>query len=221
MILKVDSQHFLVLDLDDTIYKELEFLRSGYRHIASLLEPKLNKNIYGEMFSWYSRGLNTFDKIKQKYNPPMTIQELVYEYRSHFPDISLDISEAVFFRELNDIGIRLGLITDGRSKSQRNKLKALCIEGIFEDILISEEFGTEKPHRNNFAFFSEKYPNFNFIYIGDNFNKDFITPKKMGWITIGLLDDGRNIHKQNFDLPLEYHPHFFISQLSDLKFVIK
>ena len=35
-----------------------------------------------------------------------------------------------------------------------------------------------------------------FTYVGDNLNKDFVAPHALGWTTICLRDDGRNIHKQ-------------------------
>lgn len=37
-----------------------------------------------------------------------------------------------------------------------------------------------------------------FTYVGDNPRKDFIAPNALGWLTVCLKDDGRNIHKQDF-----------------------
>lgn len=51
---------------------------------------------------------------------------------------------------------------------------------------------------------------------GDNLRKDFITPNKLGWKTICLLDDGRNIHRQDFSCPEEYLPNVKIHTLKEL-----
>ena len=55
----------------------------------------------------------------------------------------------------------------------------------------------------------------------NNFNKDFVAPNKLGWSTIGLLDDGRNIHKQNHNLSSEYLPKYFVKSLDDIIKIIK
>ena len=87
----------------------------------------------------------------------------------------------------------LGLLTDGRSISQRNKLSAMGITSLFDEILISEEFGSEKPCEDNYLFFQNKYSTNDCVYFGDNFGKDFVTPNRLGWKTIGLLDDGLSL----------------------------
>ena len=44
-----------------------------------------------------------------------------------------------------------------------------------------------------------RYPEcHDFTYVGDNPRKDFISPNALGWLTVCLKDDGRNIHKQDF-----------------------
>ncbi len=53
--------------------------------------------------------------------------ELVTEYRTHAPDIQLHQGVSELLEELAD-QYRLGLITEGYTVSQRNKLKALGLE---------------------------------------------------------------------------------------------
>lgn len=96
--------------------------------------------------------------------------------------------------------VRIGLITDGRSVQQRNKIEVLGLKRWIdeEDIVISEEFGSEKPALENYAYFMKRYLKcHDFTYVGDNLKKDFIAPNSLGWMTVCLKDDGRNIHKQN------------------------
>ena len=50
---------------------------------------------------------------------------------------------------------------------------------------------------------------------GITFGK-IITPNKLGWKTICLLDDGRNIHRQDFSCPEEYLPNVKIHTLKEL-----
>ena len=65
--------------------------------------------------------------------------------------------------------------------------------------VISEDFGSEMPALANFEYFMNRYPEcHDFTYVGDNPRKDFISPNALGWLTVCLKDDGRNIHKQDF-----------------------
>ncbi|WP_368336625.1 hypothetical protein [Parabacteroides merdae] len=74
-----------------------------------------------------------------------------------------------------------------------------------------------KNHQRGISyFFQDKYADAEFVYIGDNLRKDFITPNKLGWKTICLLDDGRNIHRQDFSCPEEYLPNVKIHTLKEL-----
>ena len=77
-------------------------------------------------------------------------------------------------------------------------------------IIVSEEFGSEKPDERNYLYFSEK------LYVGDNPQKDFLAPNRLGWETICLLDNGENIHCQDFSLPVEYLPHYKIRAFDEI-----
>ena len=68
------NKNIIVFDLDDTLYKEVDFLYSAYRHISNMIESKYGINIYGEMKSWYDQGKSTFDLIKEKYKVHLTIR---------------------------------------------------------------------------------------------------------------------------------------------------
>ena len=100
---------------------------------------------------------------------------------------------------------------------QRNKIEALGLSRWMdaEDIVISEEFGSEKPALSNYAYFMERYPEcHDFTYVGDNLKKDFIAPNALGWLTVCLKDDGRNIHRQEVeDLEEGMRPKRWIERL--------
>ncbi len=56
----------------------------------------------------------------------------------------------------------------------------------------------------------------NYIYIADNPKKDFITPNKLGWTSICLLDKGQNVHEQVFTNSIEYNPLFIIKSFNEI-----
>lgn len=69
----------------------------------------------------------------------------------------------------------------------------------------------------------EKYPNSElaFYYVGDNTEKDFLAPNDLGWTTVCLLDDGRNIHKQDFVVVDGYLAKYKIKNIVELLKVIR
>ncbi len=203
MTIRLNERSFFVFDLDDTLFAEIDFLRSAYRQIARELSLHTGEDLYEEMITRYQRKENVFGWIISNYGtvvPDLTKERLLEGYRSHAPEIYLSKDTRKFLDDLRARNIRMGIITDGRSVTQRNKLNALGITDFFCDIIISEEFGSEKPAPANYLFFQDKYPNSDFYFVGDNTGKDFIMPVQLGWTSICIKDAGQNIHRQNFDL---------------------
>ncbi|WP_289197949.1 HAD family hydrolase [Bacteroides acidifaciens] len=205
------DKDIVVFDLDDTLYKEIDYLLSAYHAIADAV----HLDVTDEMLDWYNAGKNAFLCLLGKYDVGLSLAELLEIYRYHEPKISLTPDSDALLSHLRWKNIKVGIISDGRSKTQRNKLKALGLEWI-EDVVISEEFGSEKPCEANYLYFEKKYPGYRFTYIADNLKKDFVTPNRLGWYTICLKDYGRNIHSQNIETTEAQRPQITVENLTDL-----
>ncbi|WP_299782684.1 HAD family hydrolase [uncultured Formosa sp.] len=222
MILK--HKIIVVLDLDDTLYNEIDFLKSAYKEISDIIAKHseiTSESIFNQMMTFYNDKKNTFEEIitsTQVKN--ITVSDLLTIYRNHSPYIVLSKENKETLTYLKANMFKIGLITDGRSTQQRNKIKALGLEHFFDDIIISEEFGSEKPNTNNFKYFNDKYGEATYLYIGDNVKKDFIAPNTLNWYSVCLLDNGVNIHTQDMNLSKEQSPVFKINVLKDIKNVL-
>ena len=145
----------------------------------------------------------------------MTKETLLHWYRTHKPQISLTDGCKGFLSVIVAKGCRLGIITDGRTVTQLNKIEALGLHSLIadEDIVISERFGSEKPSPRNYLYFMNKYgADARYYYIADNTAKDFIAPNRLGWTTVCLKDNGQNIHKQKFSLSDEFLPKYTVEE---------
>jgi putative hydrolase of the HAD superfamily len=216
----------LVFDLDDTLYKEINFLKSGYKEIALFISQRTElsaESVFKTMMSLYWQGANVFYQIIKMYKlSDMFVLTFIDIYRSHKPQLGLEPSEYQLLQELKGKVYKVGLITDGRSLQQRSKIEALGLGSFFDDIIISEEIGTEKPHFNNFKYFENRYGHQKkYIYVGDNTAKDFVAPNALGWTTICLLDNGTNIHKQSFNSDNSKMPLYFVNDLKDIHIILK
>lgn len=217
MTIKLNHRTFFVFDLDDTLFQEVDFLRSAYRAIARNIYEHSGEDIFEEMFARYKNKENVFAWIVSRYGsevPDLTLDRLLKAYREHMPEINLSRETRDFLDKLHSNETRMGLITDGRSITQRNKLKALGISHYFSDIIISEEFGSEKPDPRNFLYFQEKYPGSEFYMVADNTKKDFIIPGSLGWTSICIKDAGQNIHVQNYELLP--NPDYLVNSFKDI-----
>ena len=208
----------IAFDLDDTLYKEIDFLKSAYIEIASIVDKSHSETLYNNMISNYYKGNNVFKFISETY-AAYTVEKLLKIYREHYPSISLSNEEWNVLLKLKTEAIT-GLITDGRSLTQRNKIKALGLENYFDKIVISEEIGYSKPDIRLFNEF-KKYGVSQYYYVANDTRKDFVTPNRIGWITICLLDvNNQNIQKQDFSLSEDYLPQIKIKTLNALLNII-
>ena len=214
------SDTVFVFDLDDTLFSERQYEVSGITAVWIELNqfvPEIRQHISLEnLLKCPTQWVELI--LKSEIENDILNRELLLEiYRSHIPDIELYQDGAQLLSFLVENKAKLAIITDGRSISQRNKLKALRIEQHFEPIIISEETGYVKPSLECYKLVEEMYPSCRFVYIGDNLKKDFITPNSRGWFTYGLKDRGNNVHNQNITIEgTEYLPNYWLTSHIDL-----
>lgn len=208
------SDTVICFDLDDTLYKEIDYLKSAYVEVAAFAG---HPEEVEQMFEWYKSGENAFKNLIDKYELGISVADCLKIYREHYPQIKLDEGVKAYLEGLKESDSKLGLITDGRTLTQRNKIKALGLEGFFDVEIISEEFGSEKPCVKNYEVVMDKFPKRKiFIYVGDNPAKDFFAPNQLRWRTVCLKNDGRNIHRQDMSLSREYMPQRVINKIEEI-----
>jgi putative hydrolase of the HAD superfamily len=209
----------VVFDLDDTLYKEIDFLKSAYQEIADFFRDQYGiYGLWGEMLRYYGENKDVFQEVIDFYKRPVDKDMLLKMYRNHKPHISLDDDTRVVLEELKAKGYGMGIITDGRSNSQINKIDALRLDMYFDEghIFISEVWGYEKIDGVAYKMIEKLFPNSEYVYVGDNPKKDFVAANERGWKTVCLLDNGRNIHKQDFLMSEKYLPKYKIKNIKEL-----
>ena len=197
----------VVFDLDDTLYDEIDYCKSGFNAAAESLakHPKTPnaKNIFESLWKIFNSGnrSTTFnavlDELKIPYNDEM-IKSLIDLYRSHKPNLNLPTESKKVLDQLS-AKYKLAMLTDGFMPAQQLKVRALGIEQYFQQIVYTEELGRQfwKPSPVGFEKLIEELnekPQ-NMAYIADNQLKDFIAPNKLGMATIRIIRTNR-IHNQ-------------------------
>ena len=204
--------HAVVFDLDDTLYAERHYVRSGYhavgRHLRRTLGPRrtTRDGVAAENWLWdrFCRGQadRAFDALNEAFELSLTgddIGRLVDVYRSHRPDIHPLDGAADTLRQLKG-RFHLGLLSDGFLPAQRLKLDALGLGDLFDAVLFTEDLGREcwKPSPAGFEAVARELDADHdaCAYVGDNASKDFIAPNALGWLTVQMVRPGQvHAHK--------------------------
>lgn len=175
----------IVFDLDDTLYNEKEYVRSGYRSIAEVLTEV--ECVEEKLWCAFEQKKSAIDEVLRTegiYTEQLK-QNCLLRYRCHSPSIHFLTGVKELLLKLRLEGYMLGVITDGRPEGQRAKIKALDLEKLVDYIIITDELGGieyRKPNDTAFVIMKEYFDvgYEDMCYVGDNINKDFIAPEKLG-----------------------------------------
>lgn len=138
----------VVFDLDDTLYSEQSYVRSGFGAVARMLGQVLGEpgnDLLGEMLTLletHGRG-RIFDLVLERRgcHDARLVARLVEAYRNHVPQIRLDPAVAGVLACLRGMELKLGVLTDGLHVMQRNKLKALGVPELVDVAICTDELG--------------------------------------------------------------------------------
>jgi len=224
----------VLFDLDDTLYPEMQYVRSGFRHVSRSLftDKSMQEKAYCRMLELFSEDKNhVFDNLSEE-----LIQTGIHSivdsldasdlaifmicgYRNHTPEISLYRDAKYILKKLLDSGLKLGLVTDGWRAVQRRKVEALNLEPLFDCIIFTDELGPDRkywkpsPYPFELAIENMGVSVEEVCYVGDNPSKDFQGPAAIGIPTIWI----RRKAGVYFDACVTIEPTFQIPDLMKLE----
>jgi putative hydrolase of the HAD superfamily len=190
----------VIFDLDDTLYDEIDYCRSGFQAVAEFLirvhkvacAPDELQACLWRHFSSGNRG-RTFNaaltELGLAFNARL-IAGLIRVYRAHTPKLKLSKETRDVLRHLGR-SHDLAILTDGYLPAQRLKIRALGIAPYLECIFYTEHLGRAfwKPSTAGFIRVLDALqvrPS-EAIYVGDNPAKDFIAPNRLGMESVQVL----------------------------------
>lgn len=193
----------VVFDLDDTLYPERQFVRSGYAAVAERLRREWNRTERFEDWLWRrfldGKTARAFDELNEIFRLGLKaadIARLVEEYRFHMPTLQPYESVPSLLETLGQT-FRLGLLTDGPARMQLHKIKALGLLERFdaELVVLTDTLGPAagKPSPMGFELLTVRanVAPVACAYVADNPVKDFVAPNALGWRTIRYRRDGQ------------------------------
>jgi putative hydrolase of the HAD superfamily len=202
-----------VFDLDDTLYPECEYVRSCFFWIA----PRLGAaECFDEL--WRRFGARERDPIgavaAARGVSADETAALVAQMRAHAPDIALDDGAEALIGALRSAGRKFSIVTNGRAATQRAKIAALGVEDAAA-IIISDEFGAEKPEVSLFRAVERVHLARRHLFVGDNPAIDFGGPSALGWNT-AMLERRNGVPRDPVALSPAQRAERVIASLADL-----
>ena len=183
----------VAFDLDDTLYPEEDFVKSGFRAVADVLHRRfqIDEDKALEVM-WTSLELNgrgrQFDEVIQFFglSGRQSVRELVRAYRHHVPSISLPRESTAVLEQLRSRP--LYVVTDGHKIVQQNKIDALGLAPWLRHAYLTHRYGIEnrKPSVHVFELMirRERCRPQDVLYVGDDPSKDFRALRPLGVRTV-------------------------------------
>jgi magnesium-protoporphyrin IX monomethyl ester (oxidative) cyclase len=188
----------IIFDLDNVLYEEIDYILSAYQDIACYLSKYngIDENSIFEMLlksfhektSIYPYLFN--DLLSNLGLDASLLPEILNIYSSVRKKIKLyDGTEKILTYLRKEY--KLGLLTNGNVKAQRNKVNLMRIDKFFNEILYARDLGKENEKPSEIAYSAilarlNTKPQ-NAVYIGDNPYIDFIGAKRLGILTVRVL----------------------------------
>lgn len=173
-----------VFDLDDTLYPEKAYVRSGFSAVAR--EFPYVDNMAEKLWSAFERGKPAIDEVlkAEGLSQRESKERALASYRNHKPSISLYPGVKGMLKRLRSVGY-VGVVTDGRPSGQRMKVDVLGLTELVDDIIVTDELGGpqfRKPNPDGFMALQSRWeiPFEEMAYVGDNASKDFLAPLALG-----------------------------------------
>lgn len=207
----------VVLDLDDTLYAEEAYVRSGIAAVCALAAELHGADHAPELLKQRDAGRRDWLTALCGLLPaaPGTRDCLLWAYRLHRPRISLSSGVRGVVDTLVEKARAVAILTDGRSITQRCKLRALGLDDL--PVYISDEYGgADKPDPARFLAVMNDFAAARYVYVADNPAKDFVAPKALGWLTIGVRSGADGVHDQAGSFPATHTPDVWIDDVQHL-----
>lgn len=172
----------IVFDLDDTLYDEVDFVKSGFQEIANYLKDEKYYNFMCEVFESEGSG-KVFNKLIEKFSLDVNINKLIEIYRFHTPNIVLPNESLELLKFAKEF--KTALISDGHYIMQKNKHDALKLDEFIKYPIFTDFYHTKKPELKPYKMVMQNYQDQErFVYISDNPKKDFKAVAELGWTGI-------------------------------------
>ncbi len=167
----------------DTPFSEKWFIY--YKAYCDLYWSSYEKEIMSRQEYQKKRLISSFKALGLKSLCDVQVQQYQIIFEKSVPDeVEPFIWIKDIFQRLNQLGITIGIISNGDSVIQRNKINNLKLHIPEKYIYISSEINVAKPNPNIFNLVKDCTNADVYYYVGDAYELDIVPAVKAGWTAI-------------------------------------
>lgn len=180
----------VVFDLDDTLYLERDYARSGFAAVGFWAQARGIDGVSESCWELFCKGVrgSIFNDALAECGVAADrelVDAMVAVYRSHRPNLVLAPDAEPALTKLADAGVQLAMLTGGPIESQQAKITALNLQTRFHPLVLSGQWGVEYDKPNTRAFIElERLTGLSgssLTYVADNPAKDGPPAAARGW----------------------------------------
>ena len=142
-----------IVDMDDTLYEERQYVYSGFRVVSELAEEHLGiraGDAHDFMLRYFGRQgrKRVFDALLEAYgrkSEPAVVEAWVQAYRNHQPAIQVYPFVEETLAALRQAGGQICIVTDGLTCMQERKFAALGLADYVDRVVYCHTTGYPKP----------------------------------------------------------------------------
>ncbi|ANF46603.1 L-2-haloalkanoic acid dehalogenase [Priestia megaterium] len=190
----------VIFDLDGTLLDRdsslKHFIQDQYERYSKELAHIPKQKYISRFIELDQKGYVWKDKVYQQllneYDlSNLTWEEMLDDYLHYFPAHCVPFLHMEHvLKELKKKGLLLGMVTNGFTDFQWMNIKALGIDHYFDTILVSEQEGIKKPHKDIFlrALKALEVSAKESVYIGDHPENDVLGARGAGMHAVWKKD---------------------------------
>jgi putative hydrolase of the HAD superfamily len=215
-----DSPRALLLDLDDTIVTDNGLSNNIWRLVCEKYAPQIEGLRAGDLFEsvikaaylyWSDPENHRVGRLDLKAARIKIVNRALSDLGFHNSSLASQMAETFTLEKeeaivpfpgalevlsrLKASGLRMALITNGASETQRRKIKRFGLETFFDSIFIEAEFGVGKPDERIFwaALHKLSVSASEAWMVGDDLNRDIVGAKRLGIFSIWVDVTGHGL----------------------------
>jgi len=192
----------VIFDVDNTLIDRTtciyQAFRYYYKNVAKLdVDTITFEALVQDSVIWDQQGTHNkkfvIENANRDYHLNINVEDFMQWYRDYSHEFSKLFPDTMETLNYLKDKYKLGIITNGFSKTQHMKITSNHLETYFDTIIVSDDYGTQKPEKKIFEIALEKMsvkPH-EAVYVGDIYSKDVFGATKAGlipiWINRGYL----------------------------------
>jgi putative hydrolase of the HAD superfamily len=184
----------LIFDMDDTLYPERQFVRSGFRAVAIHVERHFgvpSPRVLAELLRCLRHGgrrLALQSMCLECDVPLSSVPDLVDVIRRHRPALRLPVASVDTLARARASGWRVGVLTNGLPDIQSRKVRALGLDHLVDAVVYAQEWGSGlgKPELESFDVVLSRLGTAQqtTVFVGDDPWCDIVGARRAGLLSI-------------------------------------